>query len=631
MAADIIKMKGSDGKVQYPVTSSEAVGMSDGSGNLDKTLATLDNGKKKYVFSDSVNANLSIPEIYIRNITNYGSELVCEIIWGTSSIGVTLYRDSTIIAAYYDIEDYNNIRKIVYLSAYKGSGIDAYVLIDLVNFTELTRRQRFIIKGEYATKIEFSPTLRLHLYSPDINNISFLSELAQRSKEQSDSLFFTETDKEDSVLGYYYKYSNKQYTQDAYNGFTCDFYTVKEGESIRVYGYKKGTSVALIALLSSKAALNAEYVYEAGDSNSDFTEVDKVLLIPKGITYVGISRPTNNADNPIKLYSVGNTNRLDTIEKDIKNIQQWQSISTSNVAGKKLLSIGDSTSAAKQYQPIMQRLLGLANVRYQVKGGIGLIQMVDGDGAVPPPDFDPDTDTGGKLYPMTKETVKDIDIIVFWGPYNDISLITNVGVSSDMYPNQDTLWAKMNYVFKRTYECLKEAKNMRCKIFWMGIHCHGNYPYASQTAYDNRGGDGTNSFDFSEKVKEICGYHSIQYIDLINNLGINKYNWNDFQKANTNTNQSYIGYTQGRGANDKDSFPTLEDLQAFGSPQTNDRAHVETDGNDFRKYNGSIWEIEKNVWSDYRPWLPDHLHLNNNGYSMVGAFCATIINQYYTL
>lgn len=42
MAADIIKMKGSDGKVQYPVTSSEAVGMSDGSGNLDKKFATLD-------------------------------------------------------------------------------------------------------------------------------------------------------------------------------------------------------------------------------------------------------------------------------------------------------------------------------------------------------------------------------------------------------------------------------------------------------------------------------------------------------------------------------------------------------------------------------------------------------------
>lgn len=42
MAADIIKMKGSDGKVQYPVTSSEAVGMSDGSGNLDKKFATLE-------------------------------------------------------------------------------------------------------------------------------------------------------------------------------------------------------------------------------------------------------------------------------------------------------------------------------------------------------------------------------------------------------------------------------------------------------------------------------------------------------------------------------------------------------------------------------------------------------------
>lgn len=42
MAADIIKMKGSDGKVQYPVTSSEAVGMSDGSGNLDTKLTKLE-------------------------------------------------------------------------------------------------------------------------------------------------------------------------------------------------------------------------------------------------------------------------------------------------------------------------------------------------------------------------------------------------------------------------------------------------------------------------------------------------------------------------------------------------------------------------------------------------------------
>lgn len=45
MAADIIKMKGSDGKVQYPVTSSEAVGMRDGSGNLDKKITTLENTK----------------------------------------------------------------------------------------------------------------------------------------------------------------------------------------------------------------------------------------------------------------------------------------------------------------------------------------------------------------------------------------------------------------------------------------------------------------------------------------------------------------------------------------------------------------------------------------------------------
>lgn len=57
MAADIIKMKGSDGKVQYPVTSSEAVGMSDGSGNLDKTLAELDN---QYLFKSNNNRSIAL-------------------------------------------------------------------------------------------------------------------------------------------------------------------------------------------------------------------------------------------------------------------------------------------------------------------------------------------------------------------------------------------------------------------------------------------------------------------------------------------------------------------------------------------------------------------------------------------
>ena len=69
MAADIIKMKGSDGKVQYPVTSSEAVGMSDGSGNLDKTLATLGGETPKRVsFCKSPLLNRYIKELYISSI-----------------------------------------------------------------------------------------------------------------------------------------------------------------------------------------------------------------------------------------------------------------------------------------------------------------------------------------------------------------------------------------------------------------------------------------------------------------------------------------------------------------------------------------------------------------------------------
>ena len=41
MSANIYQMLDQDGNKQYPVTTSEAVGMSDGSGSLDKKLTEL--------------------------------------------------------------------------------------------------------------------------------------------------------------------------------------------------------------------------------------------------------------------------------------------------------------------------------------------------------------------------------------------------------------------------------------------------------------------------------------------------------------------------------------------------------------------------------------------------------------
>ena len=197
-----------------------------------------------------------------------------------------------------------------------------------------------------------------------------------------------------------------------------------------------------------------------------------------------------------------------------------------------------------------------------------------------------------------------------------------------MYPTQQTLWGQMNYMFKRIYQELATANNLQCKIFFAGCHAYGAYPYNDKTAYQEYpSGTGYTGKDFTDKLKEICGWNGIQYIDLFNNSGINSYTWNKYQATSYPNAQNYIGYTKGRGAGVNDPFPDLTTLNnsiITSGFAIGDMATV-TGYAGYYTFNGTSFD---GTLSTQAVWCTDQLHCNDAGYSLIGNYIATQINSF---
>lgn len=88
--------------------------------------------------------------------------------------------------------------------------------------------------------------------------------------------------------------------------------------------------------------------------------------------------------------------------------------------GKNVLCIGDSITSAGLWQKEMAGLTG-CNVRTHAQGGIGLIEMVDGQDGSTEADclYDPTTGVSGKLGALTSEKVGWANLIILLGAYNE--------------------------------------------------------------------------------------------------------------------------------------------------------------------------------------------------------------------
>ena len=291
--------------------------------------------------------------------------------------------------------------------------------------------------------------------------------------------------------------------------------------------------------------------------------------------------------------------------------------SDSKLAGKNLLSIGDSLTAANIWQQKTASILGMNSTTHAL-GGINIVQFVDGA-----------TGGNGTIAALNSTDVAGKDIIVILGPYNSRILMSTVGIKTDMYPTQSTLWGQMNYLFKRIYQELSNANNQTCKIIFSGCHAFGRYSYNDKNAYEEYPvGTGYNGEDFANKLKEICGYNSIEYIDLFHTLGINSYTWNTYQATSQPNATNYIGYINGRGSGVNDPFPDLSTLNASIVSRgfvNGDNATV-TGFIGYYAYNGSIFSSVS--ITNYYPWVSDQLHCQILGYNLIGNKIASEINKF---
>lgn len=194
--------------------------------------------------------------------------------------------------------------------------------------------------------------------------------------------------------------------------------------------------------------------------------------------------------------------------------------------GRKVLVIGDSITAARQWQNQLHNILGM-EVTTHAKGGIGMIKMVDGELGLAPDAYDNVADASGTIYPLNTTDVGDKDLIIFLGGYNNRSLLA--GSLGDVYPTNNTFSGQLQYCIDRIYEELTKANNLTCRVMVGTMHCFGKYPYVDADGYEEYPiGSGQTAKTLCDKITEVAHGNNVAVCDLYNESGIGRYTWKVF-------------------------------------------------------------------------------------------------------
>lgn len=188
-------------------------------------------------------------------------------------------------------------------------------------------------------------------------------------------------------------------------------------------------------------------------------------------------------------------------------------------AGKKMLCIGDSVTAAQKYQAVISEFTGMT-VTTHAKGGIGLVQMVDGDGAATDP-----------IAALTAAQLQDKDVVTVFGSLNDRTRL--VGARTDMYPAQQTIYGRLNYVITKIYTLAASVNRKDIRIVLIAPHKVGRYAYIdADGGQEYPVGSGQTLQNIVDAIKDVAGFYGLPVVDLYRNSGINNFNW-DILTLNT--------------------------------------------------------------------------------------------------
>lgn len=218
--------------------------------------------------------------------------------------------------------------------------------------------------------------------------------------------------------------------------------------------------------------------------------------------------------------------------------------------GRKVLFIGDSLTARRVYPDIIREMLGIEPF-YHCKGGAGIKGMVDGDNGLDGT-YDSITDASGTLRPLNANNVANMDLIVFYGGYNNRNLpVGKVGdrLNSDGTGDR-TLAGFMQHAIDRIYEELEIAGNLSCRLLIVTVDCPGKYPWADADGYTETSPGKGNSFEaMANMQKAIAEYNAIPCCDLFHTSGINRNTWHIFG-ANPNVdNPNFSPYRLDKNGN----------------------------------------------------------------------------------
>lgn len=281
--------------------------------------------------------------------------------------------------------------------------------------------------------------------------------------------------------------------------------------------------------------------------------------------------------------------------------------------GGKLLAIGDSITAAGIWQRRAGELLGM-DVRSHCKGGIGAIAMVDGDGDAPP-EYDPDDFGVKKLYNLSVRDVEDVDLVLIMGFYNEVGSISDEkarGQATDLHPREKTFCGRVNYVIRRVRETLEKAGNGRARIVLVSPHRYGTNCWVDRTSYET--GD-----KWVSALSAVARRNGIPFVDLMNGGGVGRENWNRYQRSPSPLDMRYLPADGSPNAGTNCPFASLA---AAPDPAANkgrlitvrgERGHFQSDGRSWTRQSAPY------------PWFADQLHLNADGYRLLGEAVAKAI------
>ena len=200
-----------------------------------------------------------------------------------------------------------------------------------------------------------------------------------------------------------------------------------------------------------------------------------------------------------------------------RNTDRWR--------GKRVLVVGDSITSDGRWQAEFERITG-STVMTHARGGVGIIDMVFGLGAYDSGDmkYDPYTGANRELPPLTEDDVRDLDLLIFFGGYNERH--AEYGNEDDEYPENDTLNGKFNAVMKRILSLLESSGNVGCRVMIVSPHCVGKYDWVDADGTEEfPAGSGRTLATMSELIRSVSRRFGADFYDAYSLSGIGPDNW----------------------------------------------------------------------------------------------------------